>query len=55
VTEKLKKADPEAFCNIVGRMLEANGRRVWQPDAERLQELRVLYDVADEQLEGITP
>jgi magnesium chelatase subunit H len=35
-------------------MLEANGRGFWQPDEEKLEELRALYDVADEQLEGVT-
>jgi hypothetical protein len=53
MAEKLKKANPEAFRNIVGRMLEANGRGFWQPDEEKLKELRALYDVADEQLEGV--
>jgi magnesium chelatase subunit H len=45
--------NPETFRNIVGRMLEANGHGFWHPDAEKLQELRSLYDVTDEQLEGI--
>jgi magnesium chelatase subunit H len=53
MAEKLRKANPEAFRNIVGRMLEANGRGFWQADEERLRELRALYDVADEELEGI--
>jgi magnesium chelatase subunit H len=54
MAEKLRKANPEAFRNIVGRMLEANGRGFWKPDEEKLKELRSLYDVADEQLEGVT-
>jgi magnesium chelatase subunit H len=29
MAEKLKKANPEAFRNIVGRILEANGRGFW--------------------------
>jgi magnesium chelatase subunit H len=53
MAEKLRKANPEAFRNIVGRMLEANGRGFWQPDEEKLKELRSLYDVTDEQLEGV--
>lgn len=53
MAEKLRKANPEAFRNIVGRMLEANGRGFWQPDEEKLKELRTLYDMADEQLERI--
>jgi magnesium chelatase subunit H len=55
MAEKLRKANPEAFRNIVGRMLEANGRGFWQPDEEKLKELRSLYDVADGLLEGVTP
>ena len=55
MAEKLRKANPEAFRNIVGRMLEANGRGFWQPDEEKLRELRSLYDVADGLLEGVTP
>jgi magnesium chelatase subunit H len=54
MAEKLRKANPEAFRNIVGRMLEANGRGFWQADEERLRELRALYDVADEELEGVS-
>jgi magnesium chelatase subunit H len=50
---KLRQANPEAFRNIVGRMLEANGRGFWHPDEEKLQELRSLYDIADEELEGV--
>jgi magnesium chelatase subunit H len=54
MAEKLKKANPEAFRNIVGRMLEANGRGFWQPDEEKLKELRSLYDLTDEALEGVS-
>lgn len=50
---KLREANPEAFRNIVGRMLEANGRGFWQPSEERLQKLRELYELTDEELEGI--
>lgn len=51
---KLRQANPEAFRNIVGRMLEANGRGFWHPDQEKLQKLRDLYDLTDEELEGVT-
>jgi magnesium chelatase subunit H len=50
---KLRESNPEAFRNIVGRMLEAQGRGFWQPDADKLAQLRHLYDLADEQLEGV--
>jgi magnesium chelatase subunit H len=51
---KLRKANPEAFRNIVGRMLEAHGRGFWQASEEKLQQLRELYDLTDEELEGVT-
>ncbi|MGB8702416.1 MAG: magnesium chelatase subunit H, partial [Thermosynechococcaceae cyanobacterium] len=36
MAEKLRKANPEAFRNVVGRMLEAHGRGFWHPDEEKL-------------------
>lgn len=54
MAEKLRKANPEAFRNIVGRMLEASGRGLWQADGDKLDKLRKLYDLTDEQLEGVT-
>ncbi len=53
MVEKLRKANPEAFRNIVGRMLEAHGRGFWHPDQEKLERLRQLYEIADEELEGV--
>ena len=54
MAQKLREANPEAFRNIVGRMLEANGRGFWRPDADKLQKLRDLYELTDEKLEGVT-
>jgi magnesium chelatase subunit H len=54
MANKLREANPEAFRNIVGRMLEANGRGFWQPSEEKLQKLRELYELTDEELEGVT-
>ncbi|MEG5172370.1 cobaltochelatase subunit CobN [Microcoleus sp. B3-D7] len=53
MARKLREANPEAFRNIVGRMLEANGRGFWQPDADKLQQLRELYQLTDEKIEGV--
>ena len=53
MADKLRKANPEAFKNIVGRMLEAHGRGFWDASDEKLQKLRQLYEVADEELEGV--
>ncbi|MBC5796813.1 magnesium chelatase subunit H [Sphaerospermopsis sp. LEGE 00249] len=54
MAEKLRKANPEAFRNIVSRMLEAHGRGLWNADGNRLEKLRQLYELSDEQLEGVT-
>jgi magnesium chelatase subunit H len=54
MAEKLRQANPEAFRNIVSRMLEAHGRGFWQADGDRLDKLRQLYELTDEQLEGVT-
>jgi magnesium chelatase subunit H len=50
---KLRKANPEAFRNIVGRMLEAHGRGFWNADEEKLRKLQDLYALSDEELEGV--
>ncbi|MBD2136416.1 magnesium chelatase subunit H [Anabaena sp. FACHB-1237] len=54
MAEKLRQANPEAFRNIVGRMLEASGRGLWEADKNKLEKLRQLYELSDEQLEGVT-
>jgi magnesium chelatase subunit H len=54
MAEKLREANPEAFRNIVGRMLEANGRGFWDTDDEKLDKLRELYQSAEDELEGVT-
>ncbi|OLT59434.1 cobaltochelatase subunit CobN [Moorena bouillonii] len=54
MAKRLRQANPEAFRNIVGRMLEANGRGFWEPNQETLQKLRELYDLADQEIEGVT-
>ncbi|MEG4807128.1 magnesium chelatase subunit H [Microcoleus sp. F8-D3] len=54
MAQKLREANPEAFRNIVGRMLEANGRGFWLPEEDKLQQLRELYELTDEKIEGVT-
>ncbi|QDL10028.1 magnesium chelatase subunit H [Brasilonema octagenarum UFV-E1] len=54
MAEKLRKANPEAFRNLVGRMLEAHGRGFWEASEDKLQKLRELYELTDEELEGVT-
>ncbi|NCJ07609.1 magnesium chelatase subunit H [Synechococcales cyanobacterium C] len=53
MAQRLREANPEAFRNIVGRMLEAHGRGFWHPDPDKLEQLRALYAIADAELEGI--
>jgi len=53
MAQKLQQANPEAFRNIVGRMLEAHGRGFWQADEEKLEKLRQLYSLTEEELEGV--
>ncbi len=53
IAQKLRQANPEAFRNIIARMLEANGRGFWDTSDERLQKLRELYELTDEELEGV--
>ena len=54
MAEKLRKSNPEAFRNIVGRMLEAHGRGFWHPSEEKLKKLRDLYDLSDREIEGVS-
>ncbi|MEA5470840.1 magnesium chelatase subunit H [Spirulina sp. 06S082] len=53
MAKRLQEANPEAFRNVVGRMLEANGRGFWEPNEDKLQKLRDLYDRIDEDIEGV--
>lgn len=53
IAEKLRKINPEAFRNIVGRLLEANGRGFWDADEEKLNQLQDLYNLSDEEIEGV--
>lgn len=54
MAEKLRKANPEAFRNIVGRMLEAHGRGFWNPDSEKLEKLQALYSLTEDEIEGVS-
>jgi magnesium chelatase subunit H len=53
MAKRLQAANPEAFRNIVGRMIEAHGRGFWQVGEDKLQKLRSLYESTEDQLEGI--
>ena len=53
MAERLRRANPEAFRNVVGRMLEASSRGLWNAPAEKLEKLRQLHDLTDAELEGV--
>ena len=48
----LRRNNPQAFSNIVGRFLEAARRGMWKADPERIEMLEKLYFEMDSELEG---
>ncbi len=54
MAERLRRANPEAFRNVVGRLLEASSRGIWSTSEEKLQRLRALHDLTDAELEGVS-
>jgi len=53
IARKLQKSNPEAFKNVVRRLLEANGRGMWETDNDTLDKLRELYSDADDMIEQV--
>tara|TARA_B110000090_G_C13060008_1_gene322999 strand:- start:198 stop:455 length:258 start_codon:yes stop_codon:yes gene_type:complete len=53
MAQRLKDSNPEAFQNIVKRMLEASGRGLWTPDEGVLEKLQELYSEAEDAVEGV--
>ncbi|NTW48671.1 MAG: magnesium chelatase subunit H [Chlorobiales bacterium] len=51
--ERIQKANPQAMKNIVGRLLEANGRGMWQADQDVIEQLQELYADLEDRLEGL--
>jgi magnesium chelatase subunit H len=51
--ERLERANPQAMRNIVGRLLEANGRGYWQADTSDIERLKSIYADLEDRLEGI--
>jgi magnesium chelatase subunit H len=50
---RLETANPQALRNAVGRLIEANGRGMWQADAVTLERLQGLYADIEDRLEGV--
>lgn len=53
VAKKLQKSNPEAFKNVIRRLLEAEGRGFWETDNDTLDKLRDLYSEADDLIEQV--
>ena len=51
VAAKLQKSNPEAFKNVVRRLLEAAGRGMWDAEDDTLDKLKDLYADADDLIE----
>jgi len=51
VAKQLQRSNPEAFKNVVRRLLEAAGRGMWETDDDTLERLRDLYSDADDLIE----
>lgn len=51
VARQLQKSNPEAFKNVLRRLLEANGRGMWDTDSKTLDKLRDMYSDADDMVE----
>ncbi|KAJ8600569.1 hypothetical protein CTAYLR_008172 [Chrysophaeum taylorii] len=51
---RLRKLNPEAYKNVLGRLLEAAGRGMWNADNEVLDKLRDLYADTDDAIEGVS-
>lgn len=54
VAKKLQKSNPEAFKNVVRRLLEAAGRGMWSTDDETIEKLKDLYADADDMVEQVS-
>ena len=51
--ERLSRLNPTSSARVVGRLLEACERRLWEPDDETLEALRVASDELEDRLEGV--
>jgi magnesium chelatase subunit H len=50
---RLETANPQAARNVIGRLIEANGRGMWKADEATLQRLQGLYSDIEDRLEGV--
>jgi magnesium chelatase subunit H len=52
--ERLSALNPQAMKNIVGRMLEASGRGLWEADADMIEQLQDIYADLEDRIENGT-
>merc|ERR1719182_239552 len=53
MAKRLLETNPNAFRDMVGTFLEANGRGYWDTSEENLDRLRQLYSEVDDKIEGM--
>jgi magnesium chelatase subunit H len=53
MANRLRNQNPEAFRNILSRMLEAKGRGFWAPSDDVLEKLQEMFDEVEDQIEGL--
>ncbi|GAX76816.1 hypothetical protein CEUSTIGMA_g4262.t1 [Chlamydomonas eustigma] len=53
MSARLRKANPQAYSNVLKRMLEAAGRGIWNASPDMVQKLREAYAEMDDELEGV--
>merc|ERR1712050_298940 len=51
--KRLLETNPNAFRDMIGTFLEANGRGYWDTSEENLDKLRELYSEVDDKIEGM--
>lgn len=53
MSAKLRKANPQAYANVLRRCLEAAGRGIWRPEENVIEQLRQKFAEMDDELEGV--
>jgi magnesium chelatase subunit H len=51
--QRMAELNPTASAKVANRLLEANRRQYWKPDAETLSALRRAGEELEDRLEGI--
>lgn len=54
VRKRMLEMNPEAYRNVVKRMMEAHGRGFWKPNKSTMERLQDLFSDADDAIENST-